>query len=399
MLSYQTALKLTLDAIHLLGAETVDLMAAVGRYTVQDLFALVDSPSVDVSLKDGYAIQSQDSSQAAPENPIRLEVIGAAAAGGEWNGELRTGQAVRILSGAPLPTGVDAVLSEEFSQRHENWVEVVNDASPGRNILRKGQDIARGQLIVRKGERLTPTTIGLLAAAGHLRVDVIRQPRVFILATGDEVIAPGMPLAAGKLYASNLFTLAAWCVHYGFSVNTTIVGDDETLIGQALSNCWDGCDVLLTSGGAWKGEHDLIVRILDSLGWEKIYHRVKIGPGKAVGFGRWRDKPVFCLPGGPPSNHMAFLQLALPALQKMAGHARLGLPALSAILAEKVCGQVDWTQFIHGRLDDHENLPLFWPIKPASRLQMMAQAEALVMIPEGQAEISAGSIVQVQILK
>jgi molybdopterin molybdotransferase len=154
----------------------------------------------------------------------------------------------------------------------------------------------------------------------------------------------------------------------------------------------------LTSGGAWSGERDLVVHILDDLGWQKIYHRVRIGPGKAVGFGLYQDKPVFCLPGGPPSNHMAFLQLALPGLQKLGGEGGHGLPVVMVRMAESVHGQIDWTQFVHGRIKWSQAGLVFQPLKPKSRLQMMANADGIVAVPEGRAEIPAGELVRAQVM-
>jgi molybdopterin molybdotransferase len=205
-------------------------------------------------------------------------------------------------------------------------------------------------------------------------------------------------MVQGKLYASNLFTLASWCLRYGFGVETFVLRDDELVIREALTTCLDQYDAVLTSGGAWKGERDLVVHILDALSWQKLYHRVRIGPGKAVGFGTFQGKPVFCLPGGPPSNHMAFLQLGLPGLQKLAGDSQPGLPQVPAMLAETISGQEDWTQFVHGRLVRDDQHLVFEPMKFMSRLQEMAQTEAVAMIPEGQDRISTGSTILVQIL-
>jgi molybdopterin molybdotransferase len=398
MISFDEAYKLTLDHIQALNVVSVALLAAEGRIAGQDFLARVDAPSLDVSLKDGYAILSTDIDSAGPETPVYLNLIGSVAAGGDWQGMVRPGEAVRILSGAPLPQGTDAVVAEEFTLAQPDTIHVMKPAETGRNVLRQGSDVQIGQLIVSAGERLFPTAIGLLAAAGYQEVSVTRRPRVAILATGDEVLAPGQPLVQGKLYASNLFTLAAWCLHFGFEVETFVLQDDATCIRQVLSTCLEQFDAVLTSGGAWKGEHDLVVQILDALGWQKIYHRVRMGPGKAVGFGLFQNKPVFCLPGGPPSNHMAFVQLALPGLQKLAGEPQPGLPQASAVMDETISGQLDWTQFIHGRLVRENQRLLFRPLKYRSRLQEMAHTQAIARIPEGQKELSADSTLMVQVL-
>jgi molybdopterin molybdotransferase len=222
---------------------------------------------------------------------------------------------------------------------------------------------------------------------------------VAILATGDEVVAPGELLGPGKLYASNLVTLAAWCLRYGCAVETCVARDDAELIRKKLVPCLQEYDAVLTSGGAWSGERDLVVRLLDELGWHKVYHRVRIGPGKAVAFGLYANKPVFCLPGGPPSNHMAFLQLALPGLQKMSGEQGVGLPVQRLRLAESISGQEDWTQFVHGRLEETAELPVFHPLKLPSRLQMLSVADAIVKIPEGQTLIPKGQVIEGQVLR
>ncbi|MBN2148115.1 MAG: molybdopterin molybdotransferase MoeA [Anaerolineales bacterium] len=398
MISFDHAYQLTLEHIHPLPPETVGLLAAAGRIAAQDFLAKVDVPSLDVSLKDGYAILSTDICNASPTSPVNLTLAGNLAAGDAWEGLVHPSQAVRILSGAPLPQGADAVVAEEFTQLLPDGLRVLNHAEPGRNVLRRGADIQAGQRVVSARQKFHPTVIGLLAAAGYQEVQVIRRPRVAIIATGDEVLAPGQPIIPGKLYASNLFTLAAWCQRFGFEAETFVLPDHADTIRRVLLKCLEQSDVVLTSGGAWQGERDLVVQIMDALGWRKIYHRVRMGPGKAIGFGLYQGKPVFCLPGGPPSNHMAFLQLALPGMQRLAGEQKPGLPHLHAIMAETVSGQVDWTQFIHGQLVEESQHLLFQPLRYPSRLQEMAHTDAIVRIPEGTGEISANSTVMVQVL-
>jgi molybdopterin molybdotransferase len=290
------------------------------------------------------------------------------------------------------------VVSAEFATDDGQTVTVVNDAGTGRNVLPRGGDISEGQRIATAGDLLRPPVVGLLAAAGHRRVAIFRRPRVAILATGDEVVAPGRRLTPGKLYASNLVTLAAWCTRYGLSVTTAVAPDSKEKIRAQLLALVADSDAILTSGGAWQGERDLVVRLLDELGWRKVYHRVRMGPGKAVGFGLWQDKPVFCLPGGPPSNHMAFLQLALPGIHRLEGRRQPGLPVQFARLAEPVSGQRNWTQFVHGRLTANAGEALFHPLHIKNRLQEIARMEAIVTIAESTERLPGGAVVSVQVL-
>jgi len=397
-MSFPQALAETLSRVSPLGSEAVDLTSAGGRVAAQDLVALVDCPSVDASLKDGYAVHSADIATADPQHPVRLQLSGQAAAGGAWTATVQQGMAVRVLTGAAIPRGADAVLSGEFASLEGDTLIVTNDAEPGRNILHRGSDVAVGQRIVAAGELLQPTHVGLLAAAGHGRLRVFRRPRVAIVATGDEVVAPGSPLAEGKLYASNLVTLACWCARYGLALATAVVRDSEHQIRAQLLACLQDHDAILTSGGAWTSERDLVMHLLDELGWQEIYHGVRIGPGKAVGLGLWQGKPVFCLPGGPASNHMAFLQLALPGLHRLEGRTRPGLPIQVARLAQPIQGQKGWTQFVHGRLERGSSGLVFHPLRMKSRLHEMAQMEAIVQIPEETEWLDAGATVPVQVL-
>lgn len=398
MISYQEAYKITLENIHPLASEETSLIGATGRVAAEDLRARVDAPTVNVSLKDGYAVHPEDVARATEDSPARLSLLGTIAAGGEWHASIGHGETARILSGGAVPDEISAVLAEEFTRQEGNHILAYSHAATGRNILPKGSDVIQGEVLAEKGDNLRPTLVGLLAAGGYDHIQVVRRPRVHILATGDEVLAPGEPLLEGKLYASNLVTLAAWCRRFGFEVQTQVVPDEAEVIREALREHLAVGDALLTSGGAWKGERDLTVRLLDELGWEKHYHRVRIGPGKAIGFGLYQGKPVFCLPGGPPSNHMAFIQLALPGIQRLAGFAQPGLPKQQARLQSEVSGQIDWTQFIHGRLEQADQELRFDPMLGASRLQMMAHADAVLAIPEGVEKIEAGAMVWVQML-
>ncbi len=398
MISFSEALDKTLSHVQPLSSERLDLVEATGRIAAEDRFSRTDSPSVDVSLKDGFAIHSGDVASASTKNPAHLRIIGEIAAGGAWNREIGAGEAVRVLSGARIPDGADAVVAEEFTSYDGETLSVSRDAGPGRNILVRGSDLQKHDHLILGGTPLEPASLGLLAAGGHSDVLVYKRPRVGILATGDEVIAPGEPLGEGKLYASNLVTLAAWCAKYGWPVETRVVPDDASLIREGLEAFLADCDVLLTSGGAWKGERDLVVHILDGMGWRKIFHRVRIGPGKAVGFGLYAGKPVFCLPGGPPSNLMAFLQLALPGMKKLGGWTNRSHPTLDAILVEDLQGMVDWTQYIFGQLVQSGDTHSFTPLRMKSRLSEMAISNSVATIPEGVSVIHSGSRIRIQLL-
>lgn len=398
-LGLEEALKLTLERVESLPTQRVELLDGLNRALAEDIFSKVDSPSIDASMKDGYAVISHEVQEATREHPVRLKLADCLAAGDNRKVQVIPNTTIRVLTGAGIPHGANAVVAEEFTEVENDTLTVYINAEPGRNILPKSSDVATGQIVADKGSLVTPGLTGMVAAAGHSRINVVRSPTVAIIATGDEVVAPGQPLPEGKLYASNMTTLAGWCRRYDMQTRMDVVKDDEETIYRKLGQQAETADAIVTSGGAWTGDRDLVAKVLDRLGWQQAFHRIRIGPGKAVGFGLLKSKPVFILPGGPPSNLMGFLQIALPGLLKLAGHRRTALPKTNVRMSTDLTGRyADWTQFIYGILEKDNDVPLFRSLKDKSRLRSMAEAQAVVAIPEGETLLPAGSVVEAQLL-
>jgi molybdopterin molybdotransferase len=397
-ISFKEALKLCLANVPAGEIVHLPLDQLNGKILAEEISSRVDCPSLTTSRKDGYAVISEDVARATDRHPVKLNVIGNLAAGDSANLAISRGQSARVTTGAPLPEGADAVLAEEFCAQNEDIIFAKNTAKRGRNILEAGSDIRRGEKVANKGEVLSPALIGLLASSGFDKAPVYKPPQVAVIATGDEVIAPGHPLTAGKLYASNMVELCAWLSHCGIPYTAKLVDDQKKDIQSAITEQLTRADVFITSGGAWGSERDLIIKVAEHFNWQAIFHRVRMGPGKPVGFGLLDKKPFFVLPGGPPSNEMAFLQLALPVLLKMKGAQGPVFPFVRARLAETVRGHKDWTDFIHARLEKEEDRLIVHPAKLRSRLQSMARKEALITIPEDRDELAAGEIINIQLL-
>lgn len=398
-IGFTQALELTLDHVAPFGMERLPLLSAVRRTLAEDLIAGVDSPSISTSRKDGYAVAPQDLETATSERPVRLALVGSLSAGDVRPLRMQRGEAVRVTTGALIPEGADAVISEEFCRIEGGAIACLNTAEPGRNILPRGTDVRAGEAIAARGSELTPPLLGLIAAAGHGMVSVFKLPRIAVIATGDEVMAPGVPLPPGKLYASNMVSIGAWLARLGIPFDTVVLPDRPQAIREAIRSRLPAAEVFITSGGAWGSEKDLILKVVADMGWTGVYHRVRMGPGKPVGFGLLDGRPFFVLPGGPPSNEMAFLQLCLPALRKMMGAKPAVFPEMPAQLGDRVTGERGWTEFIHARLEKTAAGLVAFPSRSTSRLKSMAEKDALIVIPEHREEIPAGETIEVQVLK
>jgi molybdopterin molybdotransferase len=386
-LAAQRALEIPLR----IGSETINISQGVGRVLSSPVDAAVDSPTLDASLKDGYAIVSSDLAHASEASPVGLKIIGHCSAGDQTGLNVQPGTAVRILSGAPVPGGATAVLADEFTSKDGDLVRALATAEPGRNILLKGSDVSCGENLAQAGQMLTPQLIGLLVAGGICEVNVFRRPRIGLLATGSEILLPGSPITPGKLYASNAALQQAWFQCMGFETKVAASHDSEASIRNALTQMHASCDAIITSGGAWKGDRDLVVKVLNGLGWKMLFHRVRMGPGKAVAMGFLDSKPVFCLPGGPASNEMAFIMIVFPAILKYAGYAYSPYIGLTGRLEKEITGQKDWTQFVQCEIIQKEPEIILRPGKMKSRLAAMSRTHAIVKIPEGVESIPAGA--------
>ena len=397
-ISFKKAYRLTVKYSTPINNERISILNLEGRIIAEDLFAKVDSPGMDSSLKDGYAVISSDVKGASVKSPRKLKLIGKQVAGEAKKNEVRKGCAIRVTSGALLPKGAQAVVSEEFSREQNGWVELFADSEKGRNILIKGGDVKIGTKIIEKGDVLTPDRVGLIAASGIDSGLVFKKLKVAVVATGSEIVIPGSKLKPGKIFASNLVYISSWLTLLGMNIKAEIVKDDPIAIEKSIRRYLDCVDVIITSGGAWKSEKDMVIKVLDKIGWRKIYHRVRMGPGKAIGYGQLNSKHIFCLPGGPLSNNMAFLQLTLPGLWSLSGAKKSLFPVIKAMLTKKVSGQKDWTQFIHGRLDKDRNELYVEPITIKHRLQDVANTSCIICIPEGREQILEGEKVDIQII-
>jgi molybdopterin molybdotransferase len=349
-------------------------------------------------MKDGYAVVSADLESASQDHPVKLKVTGCVFAGSQTTRTVDRGKAVKIMTGAQIPQGADAVISNEFAEEKDDGILCYRNAGYGRNILEKGHDVKKGDRIACPGEIMMPAKTGLMAAGGFSSVRVHPLPRVGIIAIGDEIVKPGESLKKGQLYASNTVTLTSWLRLFHMESQVSTIPDYTEKIRSTIESMQESVDVILTSGGAWKSERDLTVKTFQDMGGELIFHRVRMGPGKATAAILLNGKIVFCLPGGPPSNEIGFLQIALPALLHLAGKPPIPFESKTATLAETVEGDKDWTQFSYATLVAKRGQLFVEPLRIKSRLCSQANANALIKIPEGVERLEKGEQIQIQVL-
>lgn len=300
-----------------LGVEEVPLEEAYGRVLAEDVYSPVDVPPFDRSTVDGYAVVSADLAGASEISPVKLTLKGRVEAGGFPDFELSRGEAAEVATGAPIPRGADAVVMVEYTSEREGAVVVYRSVYPGENVVPAGSDFSAGELILRKCTRLTQREIGVLAAAGVRRPRVYRRPKVAIISTGNELEEPGVPLARGKLYDVNTYSLAAAVVESGGA--PIIVGrarDDLEEYREILGKALAAADLVLISGGTSAGMADLTYRVLGDMG-RVLFHGIKVRPGKPTIAAEVDGKIVVGLPGYPPSALMIFHSVVRPALLSM----------------------------------------------------------------------------------
>ncbi|HZT65146.1 MAG TPA: gephyrin-like molybdotransferase Glp [Acidimicrobiales bacterium] len=398
--SLEEARRLVLEGCRPLPFARERLGAAVGLATSEPVMAANAVPPFDNTAMDGYAVRAADTSSA----PVTLEVIGTIAAGDTGDLAVGPGQAARIMTGAPIPPGADAVVMVERTRRQgDDKVVVEVAATPGDHVRRTGDDIRPGQEVVPAGTTLTAAHIGVLASVGADPVAVTRRATVGVLSTGDELAPPGAPLKRGQIRDSNRPTLLALLEQAGCRpVDLGAVGDDEAAITHALEQGLSACDALLTSGGVSVGDFDYVKVVLDRLsGGGMRWMQVAIRPAKPLAFGTVGAKPVFGLPGNPVSSVVSFELFARPALRQMMGHPHIDRPRATAVAEEDLRRSPD------GKLHLVRVVASFTPdgtlrIRSAGGqgshiLTGLAAANALALLPDGPG-VSAGEKTDIVLL-
>jgi len=401
MISFQDALTLVLSHARPLETTSVPLEGCYGHCLAEPVAARMDLPRFDNSAMDGFGVKLADVAGAVEEAPVRLRLAAVVRAGDEAGEELASGTAVKILTGAPVPAGVEAVVMREYCREEDGQVSISRPAKPGENIRRRGEEFREGDLALRTGLRLNPAGVGLLATLGCTEVPVHRKPKVAVITTGSELVAPGGKLRPGQIYDSNSYILAAALRAMGIDdCRLASAEDTPEAIRAEIAGALEWADAVITVGGVSVGDYDFVKEAAQSLDIEAHCWKVAIKPGKPFFFGTRGARLVCGLPGNPVSALLTFYKLVRPALQRLMGAEEVELPALTATLTAPLKKKAGRLEFVRGIASprDGKLVVTLTTGQDSHMLGGFAQANCLILFPADAESRAAGEEIVIELL-
>jgi molybdopterin molybdotransferase len=400
MIRVDEALKTILATVAPLPVERVNILAALGRVLGEDIVAPRHLPPINNSSMDGYAVRACDTGGAKSSSPVILNVIEDIPAGTVPRKALAAGQASRIMTGAPLPQGADAVVRMEDTKKDDRQVHIYVEARQGLFIRLAGEDVRKGETVIFSGSVIRPAEVGMLASLGRSFVSVYHQPLVAILATGDELVDIDEQLPSWKIIGSNSYSTAAQVIESGAAVMQLGIVKDrrENLIDkfQAATRA----DLIISSGGVSVGDYDLVKNVMQEVGNAMQFWQVAMRPGKPLAFGSIQGVPLFGLPGNPVSSMVSFEQFVRPSILKMMGHKNLYRKIIRATLEEDLAKEGEMRYFIRGQV--HCEAGSYYVRSTGEQgsgmLKSMVLANGLIVLPEQTTSFRKGEEVLVQLL-
>ncbi|EPB8177806.1 gephyrin-like molybdotransferase Glp [Clostridium perfringens] len=399
-IALEEALEILNKNTRALKSEVVSIKDSLKRVLYGDVKSKINNPPFNKSVFDGYAFKSEDSKGTSKENPIDLKIVDEIFAGMWPEIEIKHGEAIRIMTGAPIPVGADCVLKQEETERHGDLVKIFKEMKANENISFMGEDIKIGETLIKKGKRLDYADLGIMASSGISEVLVYKKPRVSIISTGDEVCDINSTLKPGKIYDSNLYSLSARIKELGYNVlSMEHVGDNILKIGEAIEKAFEKSDIVFTTGGASVGEKDLMKKVSESIGFERLFWKIKIKPGSAVVCSKKEEKILISLSGNPNAALTTFELLGKPVLKKLEGkEENINIKREKGILMDSFNKKSPQRRFLRGNViyDEKGAKVYITQIKSGNGiLSSLLNANCLIEIEKGNEGLNRGEVVNI----
>ncbi|MFR1314544.1 MAG: gephyrin-like molybdotransferase Glp [Clostridium perfringens] len=383
-----------------LKSEVVSIKDSLKRVLYGDVKSKINNPPFNKSVFDGYAFKSEDSKGTSKENPIELKIVDEIFAGDFSEIEIKSGEAIRIMTGAPIPVGADCVLKQEETERHGDLVKIFKEMKANENISFMGEDIQIGETLIKKGKRLDYADLGIMASSGISEVTVYKKPRVSIISTGDEVCDINTTLKPGKIYDSNLYSLSGRIEELGYNIlSMEHVGDNILEIGEAIEKAFEKSDIVFTTGGASVGEKDLMQKVSESIGFKKLFWKIKIKPGSAVVCSKREEKILISLSGNPNAALTTFELLGKSVLKKLEGEEEnINIKREKGILMDSFNKKSPQRRFLRGNViyDEKGAKVYITQIKSGNGiLSSLLNANCLIEIEKRNEGLNRGEVVNI----
>lgn len=393
MISVEKAKQAVKENINILSVENISIENAYGYILAEDIYSPLALPPFNQSSMDGYAFILNDF-----KNNLPIKIIAEVAAGDSYKNTLKSGEAIRIFTGAAVPVGADCIVMQEKVMVEKDRLQILDiGLNLNANIRLKGSQIEKNKFALSKGTKITAGTIGFIAGMGLSTINVVRKPKVNVIVTGSELIKPGNQLKAGQVFESNSYSLLAALTSMNISAESVqSVSDNEEQVNSIIAKSMDSCDVLLVSGGISVGDYDFVERALKKLEVQSVFYKVKQKPGKPLFFGKYKKTLIFALPGNPAAVLSCFYEYVYPAIRLMMGFKNPFLSQIQMPLAGNYPKKKGLSFFLKGKIMDNTVYPLEG--QESYILSSFALADCLIYLPEESENIKTGELVEVHVL-
>lgn len=395
MITIKEALNIIKDSTKNIGIEKVDLMSSLNRVLAEDIYSKDTLPPFNKSAMDGYAIKFEDTLNCSEENEVRLNIIGTIKAGDYYTDELRHGDALKIMTGAAVPNGANAVIQIEKVSIGNDIVTITEVVKLDTNIIKMGEEIKEGDIALTKGKLIRPTEIGFLASLGYSKVEVYKKPKVAILTTGDELLSIDSPLENGKIRNSNEYSLMALCKNLDVEyISLGIVADDNDILKEKMIFALKEADIVITSGGVSAGDFDFIEDVLNEIGADTKITSVAIKPGKPITFATIDNKLIFGLPGNPLSVITTFDTFVKPAIKNVMGHDNYSDSLIKVVAGDSFKTKNDREKYVYVNIiiEDDKYVAYNLGSQCSNHLMTMSKANGIMIVPGYINKVNPGDV-------